>query len=69
MFTNLRYIEKFGLLAFSLLVVFMLASYAQFVTQVGYSYPQVVWEEVVSGILALILVGTFVMIRDKRGHR
>jgi len=69
MFANLRNIEKIKLLVIGLFMVLILGSYAQFVMQVGFSNPGLVWEEIVSAVLGSALLGIFVIIRNKRGHR
>ncbi|WP_312561379.1 hypothetical protein [Anaerospora sp.] len=69
MFANLRNIEKIKLLVIGLFMVLILGSYAQFVMQVGFSNPGLVWEEFVSAVLGSALLGIFVIIRNKRGHR
>lgn len=69
MFANLRNIEKIKLLIIGLFMVLILGSYTQFVMQVGFSNPGLVWEEFVSAVLGSALLGIFVIIRNKRGHR
>ncbi|WP_312523220.1 hypothetical protein [Anaerospora sp.] len=69
MFANLRNIEKIKLLVIGLFMVLILGSYAQFVMRVGFSNPGLIWEEVVSAVLGSALLGIFVIIRNKRGHR
>ncbi|HAK73243.1 MAG TPA: hypothetical protein DCP36_05995 [Sporomusaceae bacterium] len=69
MLANLRNIEKIKLLVIGLFMVLILGSYAQFVMRVGFSNPGLIWEEVVSAVLGSALLGIFVIIRNKRGHR
>lgn len=68
MLPNLKNSEKLIVIVLSLFMAFILGSYAQFVSQFGSSYPGMIWEEVASGILGSVLVGVFVIIRNRRLH-
>lgn len=68
MLPNLKNSEKLIVVVLSLFMAFILGSYAQFVSQVGSSYPGMIWEEIASGILGAVLVGVFVIIRNRRLH-
>lgn len=68
MLANLKNSEKVILVVLGLFMAFILASYAQFVSQIGSSYPGMIWEEIASGILGSVLVGIFVIVRNKRLH-
>lgn len=66
MLANPKNNEKIIVGVVSLFMAFILGSYAQFVLQIGFSYPAMIWEELASGILGAVLVGIFVFFRNRR---
>ncbi|WP_312338174.1 hypothetical protein [Anaerospora hongkongensis] len=66
MLANPKNNEKIIVGVVSLFMAFILGSYAQFVWQIGFSYPAMIWEELASGILGSVLVGIFVFFRNRR---